>query len=267
MIVSKVRGLYFSPTGTTKLICETIAQSLAVALQVDCQMSSYTFPFERETFRPVEANELIVWASPVYAGRVPNKTLSFLPDVLPDTGNLILPVAVYGGRSYDQALWEMCSIAKDKGLQVVEAWTALSRHAFAHELAKGHPTISELADLGGRAEILGRTIAQPEYQPAPMDIPWNQQVATYYKPLKEDGTPANFLKAKPVVDEGLCIVCGRCVRHCPMGTIQKAGNKIVFEGVCIKCQACITRCPEGALAFEDEDFLSHQRMLNRLAPE
>lgn len=79
--------------------------------------------------------------------------------------------------------------------------------------------------------------------------------------LKADGTPAKFLKAKPLTDWDRCTRCGLCASVCPMGSIEAETAEAV--GVCIKCQACVRRCPAQAKHFEDADFLSHVAMLEQ----
>ena len=82
----------------------------------------------------------------------------------------------------------------------------------------------------------------------------------YYRPLRMDGEPAVFLKAKPKTDAGKCTNCGMCARVCSMGSIDSEDTSKV-PGICIKCQACVARCPVGAKYFDDPDFLSHREML------
>ena len=82
----------------------------------------------------------------------------------------------------------------------------------------------------------------------------------YYVPLKVDGSPAKFLKAKPKTDASKCDQCGICYRVCPMSSISEDDYSDVV-GICIKCQACIRKCPQGAKYFDDEDFLSHVAMV------
>ena len=87
-------------------------------------------------------------------------------------------------------------------------------------------------------------------------FPGNHPAGPYYVPKGLEGTPAVFLKAKPVTDSGKCTGCSLCAEHCPMGSIGT-------DGICIKCQACIAVCPQSAKYFTDGAFLSHKAMLER----
>lgn len=89
----------------------------------------------------------------------------------------------------------------------------------------------------------------------------NDPVGNYYTPLKEDGTPARFLKAKPVTDLSRCTGCGLCAEICPMNSIDAEDYSV--SGICIKCHACIRNCPAHAKSITDEQFLSHVKMLEK----
>ena len=95
--------------------------------------------------------------------------------------------------------------------------------------------------------------------PAPIAVKGEDPVPGYYRPLQADGSPANFLKAKPKTSEE-CTDCGRCAQVCPMGSISSEDFRTV-TGVCIKCQACVKVCPVGAKYFDDPVMLSHIQML------
>lgn len=71
-------------------------------------------------------------------------------------------------------------------------------------------------------------------------FPGSNPVGPYYKPLEADGTPANFLKAKPKVHNEICTRCKICAEVCPMGSISRENVEEV-TGVCIKCHAW---CPQ-----------------------
>lgn len=51
------------------------------------------------------------------------------------------------------------------------------------------------------------------------------------------------------VNEEICIGCGTCEEHCPMGaiTVNDNGKAEVREDYCIGCGVCAHFCPEGAI--------------------
>ncbi len=55
---------------------------------------------------------------------------------------------------------------------------------------------------------------------------------------------------KAVIDEDLCIACGRCVRSCFSDALKKDGDKIIADSEkCIGCEMCYSMCPVSAVSF------------------
>lgn len=328
-----VRAVWFSPTGSTKAITEYVAKSLAEMLGVPMKSSSYTLPADREmalnsvcsaggTGNEIEhrplllPGELVVWGTPTYAGRIPNKTLDFVREVVanPDradseafprnemaksgegnpqillnddfAGNVMIPIAVYGNRSFDNCLAELGGLMKKGGHFPIAGIAMPTRHTFSKTLGAGRPNTEDFKTLDefcvkirnklmdidiapsvwegrvepysmGSAEIL-KNFPTPEELLSPAKFPGEESPEKYYVPKRLDGEPAVFLKAKPQVDADKCTGCGTCTEVCPMGSVAPGP---VFSGICIKCQACIQHCKNGALYFDAPDFLSHVAML------
>jgi len=51
----------------------------------------------------------------------------------------------------------------------------------------------------------------------------------------------------PVVNSGKCVVCGTCVRDCPVDAITLGKVASIDSGKCIGCAHCIAICPNGAI--------------------
>lgn len=255
MNINEIIGIYFSPTGGTQRIVETAIETLSARFSVPCRTLPYTTPANREQAFNIPSDALVVWGTPVYAGRIPNKTLPFVDTFIQGKGNPLIAIAVYGGRHYDNTLSEMVLKAKQGNMKPIGAAAMVSRHVFSQTLSKNRPTeedLQQLSDFVTHLQLNGE---------AELSVPGEVDPQTYYTPLKQDMQPAKFLKSKPSVDVNLCTRCGQCAEHCTMGSIRMEDGLPQFEGVCIKCQACVFHCPAHAIGIRDEQFLSHIKML------
>ncbi len=238
MMIKKIWAASFSPTGGTEHIVSLLAEEMGKCLKLPVHKISFTLPDERKKSCTFTEEDLLILGTPVYAGRIPNK---ILPDV---------------DRSFE-----------GNGTLAVAA-----RHAFSDDIGAGRPdkqdeeelrvfarkAAEKIREFSGEEKIVSGNKAACGV--SALQITGHNPVGPYYTPLRADGQPAKFLKAKPVTDENLCNRCGTCAQVCPMGSISREDPSVV-NGICIKCQACIRSCPAQAKHFEDEDFLSHVEML------
>lgn len=266
MTARNIHTICFSPTGGTLAVVERIADTLAARLNYQKQSFNYTLAPSREMLPAIAPDDIVVWGTPVYAGRIPNKTLDFVKAALKGNGNPTILVATFGGRNFDDCLAEMQAIAINGGLRPVAAAAVVCRHVFSKSLAAGRPDNDDLLEIAHFAELVD---IDRECTPS---LPGSPHPSAYYTPLKSDGTPALFLKAKPSVDTSRCTLCGRCSTVCPTDCIKLTPDdahhddslphfSLQFPGICIKCHACILNCPQQALAIDHPDFLSHVEML------
>ena len=78
MKINKVYAVYFSATDTTKKIAEYLADNIAKKLNTNLNIIDFTSKEKREETFDFKEDELVIFATPVYAGRVPNILLPFL---------------------------------------------------------------------------------------------------------------------------------------------------------------------------------------------
>ncbi len=258
MQLKRVCVLYFSPTGGTEKIARAAAGALAGKLGLDQEFFDFTRPEGRETEYRFGPEDLLVMASPVYAGRLPNKLAPEYKAKIFGEGSPAVPLCVFGNRSPDEALRGLVLLLEGNGFRIAAAAAFAGRHAFSDKVGEGRPDGDDLDEIAAFAARAAEKLSGDSLPLLEMD---RSEIGPYYTPLKEDGTPAKFLKAKPLTDWSKCSRCGACARFCPMGSIDRETMEAV--GLCIKCQACVRKCTRHAKYFEDPDFLSHVAMLEQ----
>ena len=259
MKINSVEAAYFSPTGNGKKIAECVASVLGGCLNAAVGYFDFTLPQNRKEKRVYNKNDIVVLAVPVYAGRVPNKILPDIQRQFSGDGTRAVLLCSYGNRSFGDALTELRDELEKNGFWTVAAAAIVSEHAFAQKLAEGRPNEQDMEEIISFAKQAADKI-KTEEDIGYLTVEGNSPAGPYYTPLKEDGTPAVFLKAKPKTHIERCNGCGICVSRCPMGSIDPK-DPVLVSGICIKCQACVKYCPQGVKYFDDTDFLSHRAML------
>ena len=111
MEIKNVSAVYFSPGGSTALRAKRVAAGLAE----DFAAHDFTSRPERLGFAE---GELVVFAAPVFGGRIPGVFADFLGSV-EGAGAAAVCLAVYGGRDYDDALLELADRVRERGFRVV----------------------------------------------------------------------------------------------------------------------------------------------------
>lgn len=262
MKINKVWAIYFSPVGNTEKIICSIADSIGEKLDVEVKKLDYTLPVKREDNKSFSKSDLVIWGTPVYAGRIPNKLLPYVQNNFIGNDALAVPVVVFGNRSFDDALVELQNVLEDDGFHTIAGAGFAAQHAFSDILSVGRPDKLDMDKVQEFSERISEKVKVMEDIPQPIYLKGNHPPKEYYTPKGLDGKPAVFLKAKPKTNLEKCNNCGICVSNCPMGSINKE-NPSEITGVCIKCHACIKKCGQKAKFFDDEAFISHKLMLER----
>jgi len=261
MNIKKVWAVYFSATGTTQKVTESIAKVIAQKLKAEYAVYDFTLPSARMNALAFHAEDLVVFGTPVYAGRVPNVLLKYL-ETIEGNNAAAVPVVLYGNRDYDDGLIELRDLLEKANLHTIAAAACIGEHSFSYILAKGRPDETDMLALNDFAckiaEKVKNNVDMDGVEPIPvkgMPDPYRG----YYQPRDRKGNPVDIRKVKPLTKE-TCNSCMICADVCPMGSINRDDVR-EFTGICIKCGACIKKCPLQAKYYEDEAFLYHQHEL------
>lgn len=257
----KVWAVYFSATDTTKKTVLTIADEAARLLGAEREDYDFTLPGMRENGFAAGKDDLVIFGTPVYAGRVPNVLLKYLATIQ-GNGALAVPVVLFGNRNFDDGLIELRDILENTGFHTVAAAAFVGEHSFSKTLPAGRPDADDMKEaLAFAGKIAEKVKGLPEGEaPAPVEVEGvPHPYRGYYQPRDRKGVSIDIRKVKSLVSDA-CDDCKICADVCPMGSISHE-NVREYTGICIKCGACIKKCPKQARYYEDEGYLYHQHEL------
>jgi ferredoxin len=250
MKANRVNLIYYSPTGTSKKVLKSVAKGLGVkGVEIDltpaeAASKSHTIP----------AEELAVFAVPVYGGRVPMIATQRLKTVK-GNGTLAVLIAVYGNRAIEDALIELKDITAEQGFTAIAGASFIGEHSFSNEntpIAPGRPDKEDLEKakkFGEQVKVKLESMAKP----VEVKVPGN-------KPYKERN-PAG--PRAPETKTEICTLCGACAEVCPTNAVTVTDKVETVKEKCTACSACIKACPTGARVWTNEGVMKAATWLNK----
>jgi ferredoxin len=242
MEVKQVKLIYFSPTGTTQKVLESIAKGIAVE---DVEHINLTLPEGAQQTIPPFSDELVIIGAPVYGGRLPVDAINRFKQ-LKASKTLAILIVVYGNREFEDALLELKNLAIELGFNPVAGGAFIGEHSFATKdvpIANGRPDsldVQKATDFGAKIKDKVTALQSPDAR-LDLEIPGRFPY--------EGG--ARSMAVSPVTKEDTCTVCGTCASVCPTAAISINGSVATKIELCIRCCACIKNCPTGARVWED----------------
>jgi ferredoxin/menaquinone-dependent protoporphyrinogen IX oxidase len=257
----KIEGLklaYFSPTGTTKTIVQTIASGIGHSI---VEYIDVTKPDIRKIPLHTEQNDLLVVAVPVYVGRIPTILHEWL-DKMKVNGTPTACVVVYGNRAFDDALLELKDRIEISGGKPIACAAFVGEHSFSSTqtpIAVSRPDADDLR----MAEMFGRRIEKNLHSMALSDDISEISVSGNY--------PYRELEEKLCVDfiatGDNCTKCGICAELCPAKAIDFEEYSSIDIEKCIVCCACIKGCPEQAKIMKEGKIQEISLRLSQMCKE
>lgn len=242
MDIKKVNLVYFSPTQSTKRMIQIIATKIGIKLPT--QHISITNVIDREKEHFFDSDELVIFATPAYGGRLPQVSPTLLQNFKGNNTPIIL-IIVYGNIGYDDALLELKDITTEKGFLCVAAGAFVAQHAASRKIGTNRPNAEDILKFGEFGNLISAKINDEKIAMSTPIIPGNY-------PYKELGPK---IPLAPTTNEK-CIRCMLCYRWCPTSAINENEPKTSDPSKCIRCQGCVVRCPVSAREIINEGFIN-----------
>jgi ferredoxin len=254
MEVNQLKLIYFSATGTTQKVLQSVAEGIAVE---DVEHIDLTLPEGAQQTIPPYSNELVILGAPVYGGRLPVDATHRLRQ-LKASNSLAVLIVVYGNREFEDALLELKNLAIELGFNPVAAGAFIGEHSFATQdvpIANGRPDsldVQKARDFGAKIKAKVTALLSPDAQ-MDLEVPGR---------FPYEATGARPMAVAPVTKEDTCTICGTCASVCPKAAISINERVATKIELCIRCCACIKNCPTGARVAEDSKWKGIAGWLN-----
>ena len=247
----KLKVIYFSAMGTTLRIATEIAEGIGE----DVEFIDLTVPENRLNDLVFSPLDIVLFAFPVYAGRVVRIPRYFLKKIKGNQAKAV-SVVTYGNRAYDDALLELCMLVENAGFNHIAAGAFICEHAFDIGLATRRPDKDDCTVAESFGREIKRRLYNGQYKKTIVpNIPGEYPFKTQFR--HDFGGPL-----VPKTYEN-CSNCGKCAKNCPTEAISLSNPQKTDIKKCITCFRCIRQCPNDARKIILDDFQSHNDWLNK----
>lgn len=252
MIISNLALIYFSPTGSTKLVTTKLGEMLSTHFK--CSITEFDLTDYNSTAPALAFGEdtLLVVGFPVYSGRVP-KTMLERIEKINGTNTPVVMIAAYGHRHYDDSLLEMKTVFEERGFIAVGASAIVTKHNIVTTIGVGRPNYTDLNALSQLASSVYSKLATVDTIDLLQSLfvkgnnPYREYMAT---PIKPHATSK-------------CNACGLCAKKCPTNAISLDDPKITDNQKCITCMRCINICPFSARKFHPIERIMAKKSIKK----
>lgn len=221
-------AIYFSATDTTRRCVDSLCQGLGIQPNIAINLAD---DLDVE-FPHFASDDIVIVASPVYGGRLPEKVAEAFAR-LQGNNAIAIALAVYGNRDYDDALLELCDILKDNGFRTVGAGAFIGQHSIFPKVGIGRPDKQDLQELVSFGIACKKAIEENSFKN--LNVKGNRP----YKKIA--GVPIH-----PKGSATKCVKCGKCVKSCPVNAINPDKPWETNTQKCLTCGRCIAVCTQRA---------------------
>lgn len=253
--------LYFSATGNTKFIAESIAKKLGDGL-LDLLPR-----IKEQDFSPIRSKKPFVICCPVYVCEMPKFLIEYLKRVRLEGNRLAYFVFTCGGYAGISGNIAADIVNRKRMFYMGRMEITMPNNYAANDHYAANPP-EEILYRIQRAEYMTSTIA--------LDIKNKKKLRARHVYFFEKLVTAPFTPiwirtkqpSKPFYATDKCVGCGRCVKLCPLNNISLGEDKKpVWKAPCAHCMACICNCPTEAIEYGNITQNKEKYNIRKYLPE
>lgn len=238
--------LYFSGTGNTRYVAESLANLLN-------EKAVFISDLSPESFE-ISGNN-VIFCFPVYSWGVPPTVMDFIEHmserVIGDiiSSGMDVSMVCTCGDEVAETPEMFIKSATARGLEVKGIWSVIMPNDYV--LLPGFSVDSEeieekkLKEAPSRIRNIVRHINRREWE---IDVARgrNRRLKSrlIYPLFKKFGMNPHKWNVSQE-----CVSCGRCVDACPVGNIRLVSGSPVWGKKCVSCTACYHHCPTHAINY------------------
>jgi ferredoxin len=242
----KIAILYFSGTGNTKWIVDSLSQMLIEEKQ-EVSLYSLNSTFDINSINIREA-DMVGVAYPIYCSKAPLVVRSIL-DKLPEVeGISIFYIATAGYVSGDVNLYTH-KIMENKGYKIcLSANFVMGNNLHLPILSPLH--VTSLETMKSRTKLANKKLKKICKKIIDQDVYIEgsgvfSKIYGAIQRLRGKKHADTFFHGFYVNEK--CNRCGWCIRSCPTRNITEKNGKLIFGDKCILCMKCYNYCPKSAI--------------------
>ena len=240
--------IYFSATGNTKKIADTIGYCLKNQ-DITVTKIDITSHGSRKEQISLDKYAAVIFGFPIYSLRAPRVCRQWL-EHLDGEGKKCSVFFTFGGFGKDSAHYYIKEMLQKRNFTLVSTAEFLGVHTFNHcgwQAAEGRPNQSDFKVAEEYAHItLKRFTGEDPDTICDFDKPMypSEQLDMAEK------VRFRLITQLPTRDARNCSMCMLCEKHCPTNAMD-AEKGVANPASCIACFRCIANCPDGVLHTND----------------
>ena len=244
----KIALIYFSATGNTKKIADTIENYLTGQ---DVSVTKIDITSHESRKEPISLSkyDAVIFGFPIYSLRAPRVCRQWL-EKLDGDGKKCSVFFTFGGFGKDPAHYYIKELLDKRNFTLVSTAEFLAVHTFNRcgwQAAEGRP--NEL-DFNAAEEFTYKTLKRFTGEDPDTICDFNEPAYPSEQLDMAEKFRFKLITQLPAREAENCSMCMLCEKLCPTNAMD-AKKGIAAPASCIACFRCVANCPDGVLHTND----------------